>query len=149
MPYGIRIRIKKTCPICSKEYTIAHWEIKQNRTCSHECSKEYKRRLPISIETRKKLSLLKKGKYKKQESSQWKDNKASYASIHEWVRKNYDIPLDCEECHEVSPLDAANISGLYIRERYDWRFLCRKCHHKFDGKDSNFYRRIGYLSKNK
>lgn len=51
-----------------------------------------------------------------------------------WVRKNKLIPDRCEDCHQVKPLDLANISQEYKRDLSDWEWLCRLCHMKKDGR---------------
>lgn len=63
----------------------------------------------------------------------WKDN-CSYKTLHEWVRRNFVIPGNCEICgkHKNS-LDAAN-KGIYNRDRGNWEFICRRCHMQKDGR---------------
>lgn len=146
MPYGNRTPYFRDCPICKKNYRLPFWALKTNRTCSHACSRIYKSRLPVSIERRQKASKALKGKYIGENSSQWKGDEVSYESLHDWVRINYGVPERCEECKQVKKITAANVSGEYRRDRSDWRFLCYSCHCKFDGKDSEHFRKIGALA---
>jgi hypothetical protein len=56
----------------------------------------------------------------------------SYNAIHKWVRKNKPKPKFCEECGLNPPYDVANISGEYIRDVNDFKWLCRSCYFKRD-----------------
>lgn len=78
----------------------------------------------------------------------WQGDNTSYTSLHSWVRTNYEIPRNCENCNEEKPLDAANVSGEYRREdRNDWKFLCRRCHMKSDGRLIKFLELAALNSK--
>jgi hypothetical protein len=68
----------------------------------------------------------------------WKGNQVGYTALHSWVKDRKPKPQLCEECQNVSPYDLANISSKYSRELTDWRWLCRKCHMKSDGRLENF-----------
>lgn len=65
---------------------------------------------------------------------QWKGTGVSYKSLHEWVRLHLIAPKICAVCTTTGRLDAANISGMYLRDLSDWRWLCRSCHMKDDGR---------------
>ncbi len=69
----------------------------------------------------------------------WKGDKVSYKSLHDWVRRNLPIPELCQICKQSKPYDAANISGKYLRDLSDWKYLCRKCHMNSDGRMYNLY----------
>lgn len=62
----------------------------------------------------------------------WKGTKNEYQAIHKWIRNHYGKANKCEECHTKNAwrYDWANISGKYLRERTDYRQLCRNCHKK-------------------
>ena len=62
----------------------------------------------------------------------WKGDNVGYCSVHIWVRKHKVKPLLCEECHKVPPRELANISGKYLRDINDYRYLCIKCHRRED-----------------
>jgi len=66
----------------------------------------------------------------------WKGNKVSYVALHDWVRYNKPKSMFCEKCGKITPkLDASNISGKYLRDIGDFRWLCRSCHMKEDYKN--------------
>lgn len=64
----------------------------------------------------------------------WKGDDAGYGSKHDWIKKWYGEAIKCEDCGTTTAkkYDWANISGKYLRDRSDWKRLCRKCHHKMD-----------------
>lgn len=71
-------------------------------------------------------------------NGRWKGDNVGYDALHEWIRKNkprtkYDR---CELCNVVRPLQAANISGRYMRDVNDYKWLCRRCHSRFDNIDT-------------
>lgn len=76
----------------------------------------------------------KKGQLANEKHHFWKGNNVGYDAIHNWVNRNYGSPRRCEDCGTEDALkyDWANISGQYKRDKFDWRRLCRKCHHAFD-----------------
>ena len=43
----------------------------------------------------------------------------------------------CENCGEQKSYDLANISGEYKRDINDFKWLCRSCHIKEDGRINN------------
>lgn len=64
----------------------------------------------------------------------WKGDNVGYGALHDWIKKWYGEPRKCEDCNTTDAIkyDWANISGKYLRDRKDWKYLCRKCHHKMD-----------------
>lgn len=62
----------------------------------------------------------------------WKGDKVGYVALHKWVKKRKIKPKLCGDCHKKKRLDLANISGEYKRNINDYRYLCKKCHSKFD-----------------
>jgi len=70
----------------------------------------------------------------------WKGNGAGYASLHYWINRYKPKPKKCEGCGKIKRLDAANISGKYLRDIKDYKWLCRKCHQKSDGR----YKRLKF-----
>lgn len=149
MPYGNRTPYFKNCPICGKNYKLPFWTLKTNKTCSWKCGNELRKKFVHTKEQLEKASKALKGKYVGEKSSQWKGDKVQYESLHDWVRKTYGVPEKCEDCNQIKKITAANISGEYKRDRSDWKFLCYQCHCKFDGKDSEHFRKLQVLSKNK
>lgn len=67
---------------------------------------------------------------------QWKGDEVGYGALHLWIRTHKPKPADgrCEDCGKVKPLEAANISGKYLRDVNDFEWICRKCHMKKDGR---------------
>jgi hypothetical protein len=63
----------------------------------------------------------------------WKGDEVGYASLHEWIRKYKPKSDVCEHCGEKKKLQAANVSGKYLRDFDDWLWLCVKCHVAMDG----------------
>ena len=83
-------------------------------------------------ETRRKISEERKGKYCGKKNISWKGDNASYSALHTWVHKHKPQSATCEHCHKVKPLEAANISGKYLRDVNDYLWLCPRCHLYFD-----------------
>lgn len=80
-----------------------------------------------------------KGQWIGSSNSCWKGDNAKVQSIHAWLRKHVPKPMLCEECNESPPYDLANISSTYNLETYNrdpknWKWLCRICHMKSDGR---------------
>ena len=99
--------------------------------------------IPRSLSHRRAMAVSKVGS----KNHQWAGDKVSYKTLHQWVRRNSIVPSNCQSCNKLSKLDAANISGNYLRDLSDWKFLCRKCHMGEDGRlekwqDRNYNGRI-------
>lgn len=83
-------------------------------------------------------SLLIISQQKKGENNpQWKGDKVGYISLHEWIKTYKPKPKVCENCKDCEPHDLANISGKYQRNIKDFKWLCRRCHMKEDGRMNN------------
>lgn len=66
----------------------------------------------------------------------WKGDRASYSSLHDWVARQLGTPKECTVCKKTelkATYQWANVSGLYKRELSDWKRMCLQCHRKFDG----------------
>ncbi len=68
-----------------------------------------------------------------------KNTDPEYWRAHDWVKYHFGKPQRCEDCGlDKIPegmkhyFDWANVSRNYLRERSDWRRLCKKCHSKLD-----------------
>lgn len=72
-------------------------------------------------------------KRKGENTSSWKGDKAGYSAIHKYLTVTYGKPTVCEQCGSTKPIDWANKTGKYLRDRSDWLQLCRKCHFYYDG----------------
>lgn len=95
---------------------------------------------PCNKETRDKIGLANNGS----KNGMWKGDNVGYISLHEWIKKHKPKPEFCEKCKINKPYDLANISGKYKRDVNDFRWLCRKCHMKEDGRLKNL---IGGIKK--
>lgn len=66
----------------------------------------------------------------------WKGDKATYGSKHDWVQRWYGTPSNCEHCQKGNlrghKIHWANIINIYQRIRTDWIRLCVKCHKLYD-----------------
>lgn len=66
----------------------------------------------------------------------WKGDEVGYKSLHEWVGVNWgkakEYKCICLCGCKRQALDWANITGLYNREKENWKTLCRSCHRKVD-----------------
>jgi hypothetical protein len=73
----------------------------------------------------------------------WKGNQAGKSALHKWLNSVKSKPKLCEECHKKKKLELANIKNHnYTRNPKDYKWLCHKCHSKFDFPD-------GRVGKNK
>ncbi len=76
----------------------------------------------------------KKGQNVGSSNVNWKGDQVGYRSLHSWIRREYGMPTSCEDCGTTKKgkYEWANISGKYLRERSDWKHLCRFCHKEMD-----------------
>jgi len=71
-------------------------------------------------------------------NSNWVGNKVTYRALHAWVVRNKPKSMFCEKCGKITnKLDCSNISGEYKRDIGDYRWLCRSCHMREDGRITN------------
>ena len=73
-----------------------------------------------------------------EKNGMWKGDKVSYGQLHKWIIRHKSKTKLCENCNKNKPFDLANISGEYKRDINDYKWLCRKCHMKDDGRINNF-----------
>jgi hypothetical protein len=85
-----------------------------------------------------------------EKNPQWKGNEVGYYALHDWIRRRKIKPELCEDCKNEPPYDLANISGKYLRDINDYKWVCRRCHMLEDGrgKDINLYAPDNRGSKN-
>ena len=64
----------------------------------------------------------------------WKGEKVTYKSLHQWINKRFGRIQKCEKCGTTltKRFEWANKSGKYKRDRDDWMGLCTSCHHIYD-----------------
>lgn len=77
----------------------------------------------------------------------WKGNLVGYSALHRWINKYKPKPKLCEECNINKPKDLANLSGEYKRDVNDFKWLCRCCHMKNDGRMNNLKQFSGKVGK--
>lgn len=65
----------------------------------------------------------------------WKGDDIKYRPLHAWINRNKPKPIYgmCEACNLRPFHDAACITGIYNRDFRNWKYLCCKCHNRFDG----------------
>jgi hypothetical protein len=68
----------------------------------------------------------------------WKGDNVSYGALHNYMKSRIPKPKYCNLCKIKSPFDLTNISGLYKRNKNDWKWMCRSCHMKEDGRLKKF-----------
>ena len=95
----------------------------------------------FSEETKKRMSLAKKGKCLTDKNNNWKGDDCGYFGKHVWIRRNHGNAKFCEHCGKKGEntgrrwnIEWANVSREYKREFSDYIGLCKKCHIKFDKK---------------
>lgn len=93
--------------------------------------------------TKEKMRLAKLG----DKNPIWKGDSVGKHALHAWVTRHKPKPLLCEQCNKRPPLDVTNISGEYIRDLNDWRWLCRGCHMQGDGRLTKLHK-IAIVKKN-
>ena len=64
----------------------------------------------------------------------WVGDKASYHTIHEYIRINFIKPDECQICgsKKNGNLQWANLSGEYTRDIKDYIAVCQFCHKEID-----------------
>ena len=91
-----------------------------------------------SQETLQKMTLARKGKRHPKISGEnnysWKGDSVGYRALHQWVNIHKPKPLDglCEFCN-IKPCEhLACVTYTYTRDFGNWKYLCSKCHNRFD-----------------
>lgn len=64
----------------------------------------------------------------------WKGDKATYSSLHCWVRDHLGKPKKCIDCGSEKRVQWSNENGLYLRDLKDWKERCPKCNRLHDDK---------------
>ncbi len=134
--------MKKKCIVCNKvserpvHVSYKRWEIR--KYCSPECYSNCgvrKKRLSKKFSGKGNPMYGLKGEKSPtymDKSSNWKGDSVSYGALHKWIKRNKPNNGICEHCGERKRLDLANISKEYKRDVNDYRYLCTRCHRKFD-----------------
>lgn len=114
--------VKNPCEECGNEVNVFTGYV--CKFCSRECYAKNKSR---------KL----KGTFQNQDNPMWKGNNVTKHPLHIWIKRRKPKTDLCENCGIVPPYDLANISGEYKRDVNDFKWLCRSCHMKEDGRMNN------------
>ena len=104
-------------------------KVKESKHCI-KCAPKF---FVMSDVARKRLSINRKN----EGNVMWKGDNVGYKSLHIWIKDHKPKPKLCEDCKKVSPYDLANISGEYKRDIKDFKWVCRSCHMKEDGRINN------------
>lgn len=77
-----------------------------------------------------------------EKNSTWKGAAAKYDALHIRVQVLRGAPSKCETCGTTTAkaFDWANLTGNY-QDPWDYKRLCRSCHHRLDGKVRNLRRK--------
>ena len=105
----------------------------------------------LSKEHRRKIALSRMGKknpmYGKRcnvgsTNGQWKGDEVGYRGIHDYIKYYIPKPKICStpNCGNTNYIELHNKSGLYLRNFYDWEWICRSCHTKKDKRINNIRR---------
>jgi ribosomal protein L37AE/L43A len=142
-------RYKKIrCPYCNSRFN--YFKIKEKIWQCRGCGEKFKfdrKKLghPHTEETKKVIA----DKHKNELNVNWKGDDVGRTQLHEWVRRRKEKPDFCEICGINKPHDLANISGEYKRDVDDFKWLCRLCHMKDDGRINNLKQFQGENNINK
>lgn len=69
----------------------------------------------------------------------WKGSGVGYNALHRWVRRNFGEADVCTKQDDTckGPIEWANKSRKYLRDREDWMPLCASHHLRYDGRERN------------
>lgn len=107
---------------------------RKNISLGHMGEKHYAYGKHQSEETIEKKRLSMKGLFANNKHPQWKGDNVGYDALHAWVNRHINRSEICQICKQNKRLDLANITGVYNRDFSNWRYLCRKCHVRYDKK---------------
>jgi len=68
-------------------------------------------------------------------------------ALHQYMRKRVPKPKVCSKCKLKKKLELSSKKHSYTRNIKDWWWLCKKCHHHYDGNEK--YLIYGRLLKRK
>lgn len=141
--------ITKVCK-CGKKFRVYPYEKDIRVSCSRSCASKFMKRK--TGYKNKKGSLAKIGEL----NPNWNKLKedSGLQALHTYIHRRLDStkPEKCQHCGLEKKLEMANKSREYKRDLDDWLWLCKKCHHKYDGADKYLelgrYRKGKWLKKN-
>ncbi len=115
------------CPICLKEFENAKSLSNHKRWHDLPQFKEFQKSYK---EKASQFNLENK-------NGMWKGGNVGYDALHDYIKRRKPKPQNCQNCGKEGFLDLTNISQNYKRDLNDWRWLCRSCHMKKDGRMNN------------
>jgi hypothetical protein len=121
--------INRVCK-CGKTFYVQGFRIsdeKRGKFCSHECYSKNEIGARNSIATE-----FKKGLVANEKHPNWKGDKVGYDALHQWVSRNWGKAKECVNGHIAPKYEWSNLTGIYNRDRCNWRQLCISCHRKDD-----------------
>jgi hypothetical protein len=123
------------CDNCGKERELTRqmiWRINKglSKNLCLDCSNKSKQK-------KDKLKVTMKGMNTMENNGMWKGDEVKLNALHNWVKRRKPKPVLCEDCNKTEPYDLSNISGEYKRDTKDFKWICRSCHMKEDGRLSN------------
>lgn len=133
-----------TCPCGSKVNIFVFSKVNRTKYCNKKCFYLYRPKTgfknghPFYKGGEKgwfKKGIISWSKGKTDELSPvWKGNKIGYWGVHSWIERKLGKPKKCEFCGNTTAkrFEWANISGKYLRNKEDWKRLCKKCHSRYD-----------------
>ena len=129
-------RPQKFCEVCktyfNKPINVGKSYWARRRFCSKPCQYQYM-----------------VGK-RNEQGRGWKGENVTLNTIHSWLYKNYGKANKCENenCLGKSKFYdwAKKTECQYEKKRENFMMLCRKCHHKYDGRERNLL--LGRLGNN-
>jgi len=138
---------KEPCPKCgepkSKNRKLCQKcflkELFSNKSRNNKISKALKGRVPwnkgLTKELDKRLIGISEA-HKGEKNQNWRGGTTymGYSGVHKWIKERKIKPEFCELCGKRKSQDLANISGEYTYDINDYRYLCRICHMKSDGR---------------
>jgi hypothetical protein len=110
------------------------WTIERRLNRSKQFKKLYNSGIKMGYKKKNQMWKKRETEMWAEKNPQWKGDKVGYEGLHSWVRRNKPKPEFCEICNKRKPYDLANISGEYKRDINDFKWGCRKCHMKSDGR---------------
>ena len=105
---------KNKCKECGAEFLTRPQSTR--KFCTHKCYGKFRKHFYI---------------WNKHPKFKW-NNVKNYIGLHKTLNKYWEKPELCEDCQKNEPKELANITGIYNKQRENWKFLCRICHKKQD-----------------